>query len=97
MAGPRVHAIIVNWRTAGLTLAAAAACLRAMEGVEGALTLVDNASGDDSCAVLSAAVVLLVVAFLFLTAPVSAHMIGRAAKAAGVPTWEGTTLDESPP
>ena len=38
---------------------------------------------------------LLVVAFLFVTAPVSAHMIGRAAKAAKVPTWEGTLLDES--
>ena len=37
---------------------------------------------------------LLVVAFLFFTAPVAAHMIGRAAKARNVPLWEGTVLDE---
>lgn len=38
--------------------------------------------------------VVLIVAFIFLTAPVSAHMIGRAAYYVGVPLWEGTTLDE---
>ena len=38
--------------------------------------------------------VLLIVAFVFLTAPISAHMIGRAAYYVGVPLWEGTTLDE---
>ena len=58
-----------------------------------------------SCIVVAAALffegiepdvrLLLVVAFLFLTAPVSAHMIGRAAKASEVPNWEGTILDES--
>ena len=37
---------------------------------------------------------VLIVAFVFLTAPVSAHMIGRAAYYVGVPLWEGTTLDE---
>jgi multicomponent Na+:H+ antiporter subunit G len=57
-----------------------------------------------SCLVIAAALsfegieadvrLLLVVAFLFLTAPVSAHMIGRAARATNVPTWEGTVLDE---
>jgi multicomponent Na+:H+ antiporter subunit G len=33
-------------------------------------------------------------AFLFLTNPVSAHVIARAAYRAGVPLWGGTVLDE---
>jgi multicomponent Na+:H+ antiporter subunit G len=36
----------------------------------------------------------LVVAFVFMTAPVAAHMIGRAAYFLGVPLWEGTITDE---
>jgi len=35
-----------------------------------------------------------VIAFFFLTAPVGAHMIARAAYAVGVPLWEGTLIDE---
>lgn len=34
------------------------------------------------------------VLFLFLTAPVAAHMIGRAAYMIGVPLWKGTVVDE---
>ena len=34
------------------------------------------------------------VAFFFLTAPVAAHMIGRAAYFIGVPLWKGTIVDE---
>jgi multicomponent Na+:H+ antiporter subunit G len=34
------------------------------------------------------------VVFVILTAPVSAHMIGRAAYFVGVPLWEGTIIDE---
>lgn len=37
---------------------------------------------------------LLVIAFLFLTLPVSAHMIARAAYFVGVPLWKGTVVDE---
>jgi multicomponent Na+:H+ antiporter subunit G len=37
---------------------------------------------------------VLIVGFVFLTAPVSAHMVARAAYAAGVPLWEGTHVDE---
>ena len=37
---------------------------------------------------------LLVVAFVFLTAPVAAHVIARAAYFIGVPLWEGTIVDE---
>lgn len=32
--------------------------------------------------------------FLFLTAPIAAHMIGRAAYITGCPLWKGTVLDE---
>lgn len=41
-----------------------------------------------------AARALATIAFVFLTAPVAAHMIGRAAYFTGVPLWEGTVLDE---
>lgn len=34
------------------------------------------------------------VVFVFLTAPVAAHMIGRAAYVVGVPLWKGTIIDE---
>lgn len=37
---------------------------------------------------------LLVVLFVFLTAPVGAHMIARAAYVTGVPLWEGTLQDD---
>lgn len=37
---------------------------------------------------------ILVVAFLFLTAPVSAHALGIAAYFAKIPLWEGTIIDE---
>lgn len=37
---------------------------------------------------------LLVIVFFFLTAPVAAHMLGRAAYILGVPLWEGTIGDE---
>jgi multicomponent Na+:H+ antiporter subunit G len=37
---------------------------------------------------------VLVIAFFCLTAPVGAHMIARAAYAAGVPLWAGTITDE---
>jgi multicomponent Na+:H+ antiporter subunit G len=57
-----------------------------------------------SCLLLGAAVhfqelgvttrAVLVIAFFFLTAPVGAHVIARAAYAVGVPLWEGTITDE---
>ncbi|MDJ0896854.1 MAG: monovalent cation/H(+) antiporter subunit G [Alphaproteobacteria bacterium] len=34
------------------------------------------------------------IVFLLLTAPVAAHMIGRAAYRTGVPLWRGTVIDE---
>jgi multicomponent Na+:H+ antiporter subunit G len=37
---------------------------------------------------------VLVTAFVFLTAPVAAHMIARAAYHVGTPLWEKTVIDE---
>lgn len=37
---------------------------------------------------------LAVIVFLFSTAPVAAHLLGRAAYLSGVPLWEGTLSDE---
>jgi multicomponent Na+:H+ antiporter subunit G len=37
---------------------------------------------------------LMAIAFQFMTAPVAAHIIGRAAYRAGIPLWEGTLFDE---
>jgi multicomponent Na+:H+ antiporter subunit G len=38
--------------------------------------------------------VLLIISFVFLTAPISAHMIARASYFVGVPLWGRTSLDE---
>ncbi len=37
---------------------------------------------------------VVIVAFLFMTAPVAAHTIGRAGYRRKSPMWEGTTVDE---
>jgi multicomponent Na+:H+ antiporter subunit G len=37
---------------------------------------------------------LAIIAFFLLTAPVAAHMIGRAAYFVGVPLWRGTIVNE---
>jgi multicomponent Na+:H+ antiporter subunit G len=38
--------------------------------------------------------VLLIIAFVFLTTPISGHMLARAAYIVGVPLWEGAIRDE---
>lgn len=38
--------------------------------------------------------VVATIAFIFLTVPVAAHVIGRAAYRAGVPLWKGTSRDD---
>lgn len=38
--------------------------------------------------------VIAIIAFLLLTAPIAAHIIGRAAYRIGVPLWEGSVVDE---
>ncbi|WP_185983613.1 monovalent cation/H(+) antiporter subunit G [Aureimonas mangrovi] len=35
--------------------------------------------------------------FFFLTAPLSAHLLGKAAHSAGYQLWEGSVLNEMPP
>ena len=37
---------------------------------------------------------LAAIVFLLITAPVAAHMIGRAAYRSGVPLWDGSIVDE---
>lgn len=34
------------------------------------------------------------IAFFFLTAPITAHLLGRASYFVGVPVWKGTVIDE---
>jgi multicomponent Na+:H+ antiporter subunit G len=56
------------------------------------LVLLGAALHFGTAAVVGRAVVI--VAFLFLTAPVAAHAIGRAGYRRGSPLWTGTTADE---
>jgi len=53
---PQVLTVILNWRTPAMTLRAAEAALCAMDGMRGALTIVDNDSGDGSFEAISAAI-----------------------------------------
>lgn len=53
---PRLLAIILNWRTPEMTLRSAEAALTALQGLDAALTIVDNDSGDGSFEKLSAEV-----------------------------------------
>ena len=46
----QVLTIILNWRTAEMTLRAARSALTALDGIPGALIIVDNDSGDGSFA-----------------------------------------------
>lgn len=50
-----VNCIILNWRTAEMTLRAAQFARTAMEGIEGAITIVDNDSQDGSFETISEA------------------------------------------
>lgn len=53
---PQVLTVILNWRSADMTLRSAEAALIALDGIEGALTIVDNDSGDGSFEKLTAEV-----------------------------------------
>jgi glycosyltransferase involved in cell wall biosynthesis len=53
--GPTVLTVLLNWRTAEMTLKAAAAAERAMAGIAGGIVVVDNDSGDGSHEVMAAA------------------------------------------
>ena len=55
-AGPSVLTIVLNYRTPALTLRAVEAALKEMEGLAGAVTVVDNDSGDGSYESLTQAV-----------------------------------------
>ena len=51
---PRILTIILNYKTADMTMQSAEAALREMEGIEGEIIIVDNASNDGSFEKLSA-------------------------------------------
>jgi len=55
-AAPVVQVVVLNYRTAAMTLHATAAALAAMEGIAGGITIVDNDSADGSEERLRAAV-----------------------------------------
>lgn len=38
--------------------------------------------------------IIVIIAFIILTTPVAAHMIGRAAHRSGVPLWKGSIRDD---
>lgn len=42
----------------------------------------------------TAAQVMVIIGFIVLTAPVAAHMLGRAAYFNKIPLWKGTLMDE---
>lgn len=66
-----VLTVILNWRTADMTLESCAAARREMRGLSGAITIVDNDSGDGS--------------FEKMSAEVAAHGWDRPADPADVP------------
>ena len=53
---PHLLTVILNWRTPDMTLRSVAAALTALQGIEGALVVVDNDSGDGSFETLTATV-----------------------------------------
>ncbi|MBU2983346.1 glycosyltransferase family 2 protein [Lentibacter algarum] len=56
MTEPRLLAVILNYQTAEMTLRSAEAALRALEGLNAELVIVDNDSGDGSFEMLSSGV-----------------------------------------
>jgi len=54
MTDPTVLTVILNYRSPEMTLKSLAAAVRAMEGIDGEIAVVDNGSGDDSHDILSA-------------------------------------------
>ena len=54
MSGGSVHVIILNWRSAAMSLRSAEAAMIAMEGIDGVVSLIDNDSGDGSFETMTA-------------------------------------------
>lgn len=54
---PHLLTVILNWRTPDMTIKSVEAALRAMQGIAGAITVVDNDSGDGSFEKMQAEVV----------------------------------------
>lgn len=67
------------------------ACTKAATLGIGCILIAAAISFDDFATTCRA---LAIIVFVFLTAPVAGHMIGRAAYVSGAPLWEGTFVDE---
>lgn len=92
------------WVGAGLMLLSAVGVLRLPDVFARAHAGTKSASLGLACVLIGTAVLeptlwamlkaALAIMFQFATAPIAAHVIGRAAYRGGVPMWEGTLLDE---
>jgi multicomponent Na+:H+ antiporter subunit G len=89
-AGSMFLAAVGLIRMPDVYLRASSSTKAATLGVIGMLLAAAVFFGDAGIATRSVAIIL----FVFLTAPVAAHMIGRAAYLANTPMWEGTIVDE---
>jgi multicomponent Na+:H+ antiporter subunit G len=97
----RIALLIVG---AGFLLLAAIGVLRMPDLFTRMQTATKAATLGISCILFSVALYMqdfgvavraaLTIAFFFLTAPVAAHVIGRAAYIVGVPLWKQTIVDE---
>lgn len=56
MTAPRLLTVVLNWRTPEMSLRAAAAAHRAMQGIVGEIVIVDNDSGDGSFETMQAGI-----------------------------------------
>ena len=56
MTAPRLLTVVLNWRTPEMSLRAAAAAHRAMQGIAGEIVIVDNDSGDGSFETMQAGI-----------------------------------------
>ena len=54
--GPSILVIVLNFRTPGMSIEAASHAISAMDGLAGAIRIVDNASGDGSAEAIAAAI-----------------------------------------
>ena len=54
----------------------------------------ETAAGGEDATTTAATKAILVLAFVFVSAPVGSHMLARAAHLAGVPAWKGTLSDD---
>jgi multicomponent Na+:H+ antiporter subunit G len=100
----RVVGLSFLWLGAGLMVLSGVGVLRLPDVFARAHAGTKSASLGLACILVGTAILeptlgamlkaALAIMFQFATAPIAAHVIGRAAYRGGVPMWEGTLLDE---